>query len=128
MSPTSALPTWLADALGSLAAGDLDGWMSIYAPDATHEFPWAAEGAVRRLEGRDAIAAYMSRLPEVIEFGPFTDVHVREAGDETIVQATGHHRSPDGTPRDLGYIWFITRRDGKVTRIQDYMNALPGSE
>jgi uncharacterized protein len=41
-----------------------------------------------------------------------------------LFQATGHHHRPDGTPRDLSYIRFITRRDGKVTRWQDYMNPL----
>ena len=96
----------------------------MYAPDAVHEFPWAPENQVRRLEGREAIAAYMSQLPGRIEFGPLEHVQVREIGDETIFQATGHHRRPDGTPRDLDYIGFITRRDGKVTRWQDYMNPL----
>jgi ketosteroid isomerase-like protein len=124
MPPTSTLPAWLADALDSLAAGDIDGFMRIYAPDAVHEFPWAPEGGVRRLEGRDAIAAYMSQLPGRIEFGPRSDIQVREVGDETIFQATGHHRRLDGTPRDLDYIGFITRRDGQVTRRQDYMNPL----
>lgn len=98
--------------------------MSIYAPDAVHEFPWAPEGRVRRLEGREAIEAYMSQLPKHIVFGPLDDIQVREVGDETIFQATGHRRSPDGAPRDLGYIGFITRHDGKVTRWLDYMNPL----
>lgn len=124
MSPVSTLPDWLAEALGCLASGDIEGWMSIYAPDAVHEFPWAPEGRVRRLEGRAAIEAYMSQLPGRLEFGPLDDIQVREVGDETIFQFTGHHRNLDGTPRDLGYIGFITRKDGKVTRWLDYMNPL----
>jgi hypothetical protein len=127
MSPASTLPAWFANARDSLAAGDVDGWMSMYAPDAVHEFPWAPDGRVRRLEGREAIREYMSQMPGRIEFGPLTGIQVREAGDETIVQATGHHRRPDGTPRDLGYIWFITRRDGGVTLFQDYTNPLQAS-
>ncbi|WP_269858121.1 nuclear transport factor 2 family protein [Streptomyces sp. RPT161] len=71
----------LADAIDSLAAGDIDGWMSMYAPDAVDEFPWAAEGAVRPLDERDVIAAYMSEFPELIKFGPLTDVRVHEAGN-----------------------------------------------
>ena len=81
MSSSSTLPEWFSEALACLQAGDIDGYMSVYAPDAVHEFPWASEGQVHRFEGCDAIAAYMGQLPE-----------------------------------------FITHRDGKITRWQDYMN------
>jgi uncharacterized protein len=125
MPPTSHLPKWFAHAIEALQAGNIDGWMQIYAPDAVHEFPFAPEGAIRGLEGRDAIAAYMNQLPQRIRFGSLSDVRVREAGDELIIEATGHHqRIPDGTPRVLSYVWFITLRDGKVTHFRDYMNPL----
>ena len=97
----------------------------IYTPDAVHEFPFAPEGAIRQLVGRDAIAAYMRLLPERIRFGSLSDVRVHEAGDELIIEATGHHRRiPDDTPRELSYVWFITLRDGQVTHFRDYMNPL----
>jgi uncharacterized protein len=124
MPPTSTFPEWFQEAHNCLEAGDVDGFMSIYAPDAVHEFPWAPDGQVRGLEGKEAIAAYMSQLPRRIKFGPMDDVQVREAGDELIFQPTGHHERLDGTPRDLSYIGFLTLRDGKVTRWQDYMNPL----
>jgi len=53
MSPTSTLPEWFARAIQSLQAGDIDGYMEIYAPDAVHEFPFAPEGAIRRRARRD---------------------------------------------------------------------------
>ena len=125
MSPTSDLPSWFEQALGSLRSGDVEGWMTIYAPDAIHEFPFAPEGAPRALVGRDAIAAYMRQLPSLIRFGALSDVRSRQAGDELIVEATGHHqRIADGIARDLSYVWFITRQNGKVTRFRDYMNPL----
>lgn len=125
MSPTSSLPAWFAHAIEALQAGDIDGWMKIYTPDAIHEFPFAPTGAVRRLEGRDAISAYMSQLPGRIRFGSLSDVRVREVGDELIIEATGHHRRvSDDTPREISYIWFITRHSGQVTHIRDYMNPL----
>lgn len=125
MSFTSSLPEWLACAIESLQHGNVSGWMEIYAPDAVHEFPFAPANAIRRLEGREAITAYMSQLPEFILFGSLSDVRVREAGDELIVEATGHHRRvADNAPRELSYVWFITLRDGKVTRFRDYMNPL----
>src|ERR1700684_520645 len=111
---TSNLPAWLADAFGSLATGDVNGYLSIYAPDAVHEFPWAPEGRISRLEGRDEIADYMTAMLANgrFHFGTLDNVRVHEAGDETIVEADGHHRrKTDGAPVDLSYIWFITRRN-----------------
>ena len=129
MAPVTVVPVWLAEAFESLAAGDVEGWASIYAPDAVHEFPFAAREDERRIEGRDAIAA---RLREVFDaekgrlrFGSFDNVRVREAGDEVIIEGEGHHhRSADGTPVEIGCVWFVTRRDGQVTRFRDYMNPL----
>ena len=125
MSPTSNLPDWLARAIEALKDGDIDGWMAIYAPDAVHEFPFAPEGGVRSLDGRDTIRAYMQQLPKRIRFGSLSDIRVREVDDEFIIEATGHHRRvPEDTPRDLSFVWFIPRRDGLVTYFRDYMNPL----
>jgi ketosteroid isomerase-like protein len=127
MQPTSVLPDWYAAALSSLASGDIDGWMSMFAPDAVHEFPFAPEGHARRLEGRDAIAAYMTTI---VIGGPvrhlsYDDIRVREVGDETIIEAVGHKRRiADDTPLDIDYVWFLTVRDGLVTHFRDYMNPL----
>ncbi len=50
---------------------------------------------------------------------------MREAGDELIIEATGHHRRvSDDAPRDLSYVWLTTLRDGKVAHFRDYMNPL----
>jgi uncharacterized protein len=129
MSPASVVPDWLAEAFDCLSAGDVDGWASIYAPDAVHELPFAARDDERRLEGRDAIAA---RLREVFDahtgrlrFGTFDNVRVRQAGDEVIIEGDGHHRrAVDDAPVEIGCVWFITRRDGQVTHFRDYMNPL----
>ena len=76
--------------------------MKIYAPDAVHESPFAPEGRFNKLEGREAIEAYMSRLPTLVRFGSLSDLRVREVGNELIIEATGHHRRvSDDTPREL---------------------------
>ena len=125
MSPTATLPAWFARAIEALKAGDIDGWMEIYTPDAVHEFSFAPAGAISRLEGRDAIAAYMRQLPGRVRFGALSDVRVRDLGDELIIEATAHNRRiADDSPRDLSYVWFITLRDGRVTHFRDYMNPL----
>lgn len=125
MALTSTLPVWLENAIQALQAADIDGWMKIYAADAVHEFPFAPAGQVSKLTGRDAIADYMGQLPKFIRFGSLSDVRVREADSEIIVEATGHHRRvSDDAPREITYVWFITLRDGQVAYFRDYMNPL----
>lgn len=69
----------------------------------------------------------MSQVSGRLRFGPLTGIKVREAGDEVIVEADGHHRRIEGgveSPFDVRYVWFITIRDGQVTHFTDY--TLPG--
>ena len=125
MSPTTTLPLMIEAAIKALQAGNTDGWMEIYTSDAVHEFPFAPKDSVQKLEGRDKIAAYMGQLPKMIRFGKLSGIRVREAGNELIIEATGHHRRVrDNAPCDLSYVWFITLRDGKVVYFRDYMNPL----
>ena len=123
--PLTTLPGWLSEGIRALQEGNIDGWMELYAPEAVHEFPFAPEGSVRTLEGRDAIASYMRQIPGFIRFGSLSDVLVREVDNEVIVEATGHHhRVADGASRELRYVWFITRSSGEVIHFRDYMNPL----
>ncbi len=92
--------------------------MEIYAHNAIHEFPFALEAAPHHLEGRDAIAAYLRPLPGIIRFGALSEVRLREAGDELIIEATGNHRRvADDTSFHLSYVWLVTLHDGKVTHL-----------
>jgi ketosteroid isomerase-like protein len=53
---------------------------------------------------------------------------VPDIGDEIIIECEGHHRrTADGTPVDIGCVWFITGRDGLVTYFRDYMNPVTRS-
>lgn len=125
MSPTPTLPHWFSQALAAFADGDIDTYMTVYASDAVHEFPFAAAGQVQRLEGQAAIAAYMRQLPQLIRFGKINIIAAREAENELIVEASArHYRLPDEAPFDLGYVWFITYDGEKVSRMRDYMSPL----
>lgn len=60
-----------------------------------------------------------------MEYHSFEAIRVREAGDELIVEATAHGRRPrSGAPFHMQYVWFITHKDGRVSRFRDYMNPL----
>jgi uncharacterized protein len=129
MPPATVLPGWLDDAFQGLAAGDTGTYLKIYAPDAVHEFPVAREGRPRCLQGRDEIGAYMSQISGRLRFGALTGITVRQAGDEIIIEADGHHRRIEEgaeVPFEVRYVWFITVRDGQVTHFTDY--TLPVSQ
>lgn len=125
MTPASTLPDWFATALDALRAGDVAGWMSIYAPDAVHEFPWAPEGRTDRLEGWDAISDYMSGLvsSDRLRFGEFEVISSHESDEALVVEMIGHHYRGDDRV-DLGYVSILTLRNAKVVRFRDYMNPL----
>lgn len=122
---TIPTPEWLTATLDALCAGDVSVLLATYAEDAVHEIPLAREGRPTRLEGKPAIAAHMSQLPQVLQIDAFEDVLVREAGDELVVEATSHGTRPaTGEPFRMRYVWFITHRDGRVSRFRDYTIAL----
>ncbi len=126
MTSSSTLPPWFSRAVESLWAGDLDGFTSIFAPNALYEIPFTPSGPVR-LTNREEIATFMRGLLDAgrLRYGSFTEVRAYETGEDLIVEAVArHHRSADGSPVDLSYIWFVTRQDGHVTRFRDYMNPL----
>lgn len=121
---TATAPAWLARALEALRAGDVAGFLQMYDDDAVHEFPFAPEGRPKRLEGKAAITEYMSKLPATGRLDSL-DMQVREVGDEVIVEASGHGKRPgSGEPFQRQYVWFITHKNGRVSRFRDYMNPL----
>jgi len=125
---TIAAPEWFTTAVESLLAGNVDGFVQMYDDEAVHEFHYASEGRPERLEGKTAIAEYMENLPARVRFDPdsFDDMQVREAGDELIVEVTGHGTRPGSdAPFNMHYVWwFITHKNGRVTRFRDYLNPL----
>ncbi|WP_353940554.1 nuclear transport factor 2 family protein [Streptomyces sp. HUAS MG91] len=120
--PTDEIPSWLVSAMVGLAGGDVDAWLDAFAEDAVHEFPFAAPGAVRRLEGKEAMRAHLAQVAGGIRFGSLHDVRVHGSGDDLVIEAEGHHEdAATGTPFGLRYVWIITSRERRITLLRDYM-------
>lgn len=118
------MPDWFSRSLTALANGDIEGAVVAYSDDAIHEFPFS-EGPTRRLVGRAEIAVHMKQMSNLVRFGSFDDMTVRDTGTELIIEATGHHHSlPDEIPFELHYVWFIAYQNGLITQFRDYMNPL----
>ncbi|WP_225821666.1 nuclear transport factor 2 family protein [Streptomyces naphthomycinicus] len=106
---------------------DIPGWIGLWADDGVMEFPFAPPGRPERLEGRDAVAAYMRDYPDHIDLHDFPDVRVHRTTDpETIVvEMRGVGRLVrSGDPFDMTYIAVVSVRDGRFTSYRDYWNPL----
>lgn len=116
--------------LDLLLAKDISAWVDLWADDAVMEFPFAPEGWPGKLDGREAIAAYMQAYPEHIDLHEFLDVRIHETDlDTIIVEMRGVGRLVEsGGPFDMRYIAVVTVREGKIVSCRDYWNPLMAGE
>ncbi|MFD8544431.1 nuclear transport factor 2 family protein [Streptomyces sp. NPDC059649] len=108
---------------------DIPGWLGLWAEDGVIEFPFAPPGWPSRLEGREAIAAYMRPYPHHIELHDFpeADLRIHETADPRtlVVEMRGVGRLVEtDRPFDMTYIAVVTVKDGRITSYRDYWNPL----
>ncbi|MFJ9210856.1 hypothetical protein CU044_0400 [Streptomyces sp. L-9-10] len=106
---------------------NIPGWVGLWAEDGIMEFPFAPDGRPKRLEGREAIAAYMRHYPDHIDLHDFPALRIHRTTDpETIVvEMRGVGRLVQtGRPFDMTYIAVVTVQDGLITSYRDYWNPL----
>ena len=114
---------------------NIPAWVGLWAEDGIMEFPFAPQGWPERLEGKEAIAAYMRDYPDHIDLHDFPDLRIHQTTDpETIVvEMRGVGRLVENDkPFDMTYIAVVTVQDGCITSYRDYWNPLavlePGAD
>ncbi|MFF1279116.1 nuclear transport factor 2 family protein [Streptomyces marokkonensis] len=114
---------------------NIPAWVALWAEDGRLEFPFAPQGWPQRLEGKEAIAAYMRHYPDHIDLHDFPDPRIHQTTDpETIVvEMRGVGRLVEtGAPLDMTYIAVVTVQEGQITSYRDYWNPLavlePGTD
>ncbi|WP_405819461.1 nuclear transport factor 2 family protein [Streptomyces sp. NBC_01390] len=106
---------------------DIPGWLDLWAEDGVLEFPFAPEGWPERLDGKEAIAAYMRPYPDHIDLHDFPAVQIHETLDPQVivVEMRGVGLLVEtGSPFDMTYIAVVTVRDGRILSYRDYWNPL----
>lgn len=134
--PASTSPADLyRHSLRLLLDKDIPAWVALWDEDGSMEFPFAPEGRPKRLENREAIAAYMRHYPDHIDLHDFPELLIHQTTDpETIVvEMRGVGRLVESDrPFDMTYIAVVTVRDGHITSYRDYWNPLavlePGTD
>lgn len=107
--------------------GDTAGWADLVAEDAVMEFPFAPPGAVRRLDGREAVPAYMAGVPELFEFSekPETVVHrTTDPGRAVIEMGLSARVKATGRSYEQRYVVVLEVARGRVTSYRDHWDPL----
>ncbi|MEU1819002.1 nuclear transport factor 2 family protein [Streptomyces roseifaciens] len=113
--------------LSLLLDKDIRAWVGLWAEHGVMEFPFAPPGWPGRLEGREAVAAYMRDYPDHIDLHDFPDLKIHETADPATIVAEmrGVGRMvTTGSPFDMTYIAVVTAQDGRFTSYRDYWNPL----
>ncbi|WP_058041075.1 nuclear transport factor 2 family protein [Streptomyces roseifaciens] len=130
--PATATPADLyRHSLSLLLDKDIRAWVGLWAEHGVMEFPFAPPGWPERLEGREAIAAYMRDYPDHIDLHGFPDLKIHETTDPATIVAEmrGVGRLvATGSPFDMTYIAVVTVRAGRFTSYRDYWNPLAVEE
>ncbi|CAM5516189.1 nuclear transport factor 2 family protein [Streptomyces avidinii] len=131
MPATTSPPDLYRHSLRLLLDKDIASWVGLWSEHGTMEFPFAPPGWPGRLEGREAVAAYMRDYPDHIDLHDFPDLRIHETTDPRtiVVEMRGVGRVvATGGPFDMTYIAVVTVEDGQFTAYRDYWNPLTVQE
>ncbi|MCS7477747.1 nuclear transport factor 2 family protein [Umezawaea endophytica] len=117
--------------LDLLLAKDMTAVADLWAENGTAEFPFAEGASPKRLDGREAVRAYLAGYPDLMDVRaiPTVTVHHTLEPDTIVVEFTADGLTVStGEPYRLRYITVITTRDGLITDYRDYWNPVAAAE
>ncbi len=129
MSDTNNIPSFgamLRGALGdSIIAEAGENFLDMCDEGIVFEFPFAPEGSVRELRGRDTMAAYLPTAGGLISFESISPAvsHVAKDGETFVLEFSCKGEGEAGR-YDQDYISVIEVQNGRITRYRDYWNPL----
>ncbi|MDH2430577.1 nuclear transport factor 2 family protein [Sphaerisporangium sp. TRM90804] len=129
--PTRTVRDLVREALRLLLDRDMAGFAGLWAADGVIEFPFAAPGSPRRLDGRAAVREYLRHYNDLVLPRALASCTVHDTADpavavvefevDGVVTATG-------LPYRMGYVAVVTARDGEIARYRDYWSPAAAAE
>ena len=102
-----------------------EAYASLLTEDAVHEYPYAPAGFPKRVEGRDAITAYMVNLPQSATDWNFTDPTFLATSEPDMVFVEfegGAFVTATGKTYHQIYIGRITLRGEQIAHYREFWN------
>ena len=118
-------------ALDLLLKHDMTGFAWLWAEDGVLEFPFAGPGYPARVEGRDAVRAYLRDYPDRLDVREITAKTVHETADPAVVVVeltVAGIAVATRKPYELSYIGVITVENGEIRHYRDYWSPLAAAE
>lgn len=129
MSEPNTIPSFgamLRNALGDAVISEAgENFLEMCAEDIVFQFPFAPDGAVRELRGREVLAAYLPKAGRLINFESMSPAITHRYDDgETFVLEFSCKGAGAAGRYDQTYISVIEVRNGRITQYRDYWNPL----
>lgn len=124
----TSLDAILRAELGSRLEAGADNFLDMFANECVLECPFAPQGALRRLAGREAIGAYYKRLTAVqgSDGMVLTASYPTEDEGHALVEYEGMVRNKrDGGIYRQRYLAVVTVSARRVSLFREYWNPLP---
>jgi ketosteroid isomerase-like protein len=102
-------------------------YIDMVADDVVMEFPYALPDMVKRVDGKEALRAYLKNVGDMITIDALDNVAVlrTEDPDVTIVEFEGVGTvKATSKPYEQRYISVIRTRQGKIVHYKDYWNPV----
>ncbi len=129
MQDTQPIPSFgamLRLALGGAVVRDAgDDFLAMCAERIVFEFPCAPAGTVTKIEGRDALIRYLSKVSELLEFEAMSTplVHPSIDGETYVLEFSCQGKGKQtGKRYDQNYISVVRLSDGLIVHYRDYWN------
>lgn len=117
-------------ALGALLAPGADEYLDMFHDDAVFEFPYNAGGAVR-IQGKAAMAAYLTKIEGTIVFDEFDlrEAHSIPSDGMVLEYHSKAHIAASGLRFEQDYVAVLKTSAGRVDFYREYFNPLniPGT-
>lgn len=124
----SSLSALLRHALGDrLLSSDAETLLDMMTEDIVFEFPFPMPSGTRRIEGKTAFEAYLSKVGVALKIETLTleRTLISEDGATAAIEFNGKGSNRTSDARyDQDYVSVLDLRDGKISRYRDYWNPL----
>lgn len=127
MTETLTAVELLKRSIDTFVSKDVKGWTELCDENIVTEFPFAPEGASRRLEGRAALFEYLKNYPNVIDIRsvPTCKIYATEDPNIAIVEwSVSGEVIPNGNSYEMSYATFVTFRDGLIVNYREYWDPM----